>query len=72
MEFNWRDPVDRVFGIVGIGTLIVSIILFFNYPDDVLMIILGMPVNWLFLGFLAFSGVVVGWEIVNLLSIGGE
>ena len=72
MEFNWRDPVDRVFGIVGIGTLIVSIILFFNYPDDVLMIILGMPVNWFFLGFLAFSGVVVGWEIVNLLSIGGE
>lgn len=72
MEFNWRDPVDRVFGIVGIGALIVSIILFFYYPDDVLMIILGMPVNWLVFGFLAFSGVVVGWLVVNLFRIGDE
>jgi len=51
MEFNWRDPVDRVFGIVGIGALIVSIVLFFYYPDASLMII-GMPVNWQGLAFL--------------------
>ena len=72
MEFTWRDPVDRVFGIVGIGALIVSIVLFFYYPDEIIMIILGMPVNWLVFGFLVFSGVVVGWEVVNLLSIDGE
>ena len=72
MEFTWRDPVDRVFGIVGIGALIVSIVLFFYYPDEILMIILGVRVNWLFFGFLVFSGVVVGWEVVNLFSIDGE
>ena len=71
MEFNWRDPVDRVFGIVGIGAFIVSIVLFFYYPDDVLMII-GMPVNWLGVGFLFFSGVVVGWLVLNVFRIGGE
>ena len=69
MEFNWKDPVDRVFGIVGIGALIVSIVLFFYYPDAVLMII-GIPVNWLGFGFLAFSGVVVGWLVLNVFRIG--
>lgn len=71
MEFNWRDPVDRVFGIVGIGAFIVSIILFFYYPDAVLMIF-GIPVNWLVFGFLVFSGIVVGWLVVNVFTIGGE
>jgi hypothetical protein len=63
MRFDWiPDPVERVFGIVIAGAIIVVFVLGFFGPDE----ILGMTrENWMLILFLGGFGVGLGWRVVK-------
>jgi hypothetical protein len=68
-EFNWRDPIERVFGVVSIGAMVVFVIFLFYDPGEVL----GMNQNALrLLGLFGSVGSFWGSRVVRWSHKRGE
>jgi hypothetical protein len=69
MQIHWGDPVERVFGIVIVGAIIVSFALLFLGPDE----ILGMPrIYFIALLSIGAFGAALGLLVVRWFRQRGE
>jgi hypothetical protein len=61
-EFNWRDPVERVFGIVVVGAAITFVVLIFYDPGEILGMSRGYLLGTIFWGIV---GTYLGLYVVR-------